>query len=345
MKSCSCGREREREIMSKKQSSSSKKRSKGNGGKQANEKRKLGKQYQSFRNDNEDSIQNSKGKTERLSHNSKSSYNDNDLRDLIHNGKRLIIEMESDGNCLFRAISHQLYQDHGSKHDVIRHEVCNYLEKNEKDFGVYLLMDEDEEDVREFQSYVSEMREDGTWGGDVEIVCAARLYRRNIMIFSASGCYSVGFHVDHDSKSPPVPSGPDILLSYHENSHYNCVFDEDLHKNMVKPSKTMGVARRSNHDDVIDSESSTLTASTSTSSEGLESETKTVNHKKNEMCPCGSQLKYKKCCLEKERRHAKLVKHKERYNISKPSTTTSAESSTNSKLSDVLESGFQLMHI
>lgn len=330
--------------MSKKQSS--KKRSKGNGGKQANEKRKLGKNYQSFSDDNQDSIQNFQGKIESLSHTSKSSYNDKDLRDLIHNGKRFIIEMESDGNCLFRAISHQLYQDYGAKHDVIRHEVCNYLEKNEKDFGVYLLMDEDEEDVREFQSYVSEMREDGTWGGDVEIVCAARLYRRNIMIFSASGCYSVGFYTDHDSKSPPVPSGPDILLSYHENSHYNCVFDDDLHKNMVKPPKTLGgEGRCSNYDDTIGSESSTLTASTSTSSEGLESETKTVSHKKNEMCPCGSRLKYKKCCLEKERQHARLVKHKQRYNISKPSATTSEESSAKSKLSDLLESGFQLMHI
>lgn len=331
--------------MAKRQSSGSSKRSKGHGGKQANGKSKNRKKYQSFNNDNEESMAHPTNKTESVSNQSKPSYNDNDLRDLIHNGKRQIIEMESDGNCLFRAISHQLHQDYGAKHDIIRHEVCNYLEKNEKDFSVYLLMDEDEEDVREFESYVREMREDGTWGGDVEIVCAARLYRRNIMIFSASGCYSVGFHMDHDSKHPPKPSGPDILLSYHENSHYNCVFDEDLHKNNVKLPNRKSDDGESHGDDMIDSESSTLTASTITSSEGFESDHKKVNPKKNELCPCGSRLKYKKCCLERERQNARLLKYKERYNVSKSSLTVSADSSVNSKLTDPLDCGFQMMRI
>lgn len=330
--------------MAKKKSSSSNKRSKGHG-KNSNGKCKSGKKYQSFNNDNDESTAQSTRKTESLSNKSKQSYNDNDLRDLINNGKRLIIEMQSDGNCLFRAISHTLYQDYGAKHDVIRHEVCNYLEKNEKDFSVYLLMDEDEEDVREFQSYVREMREDGTWGGDVEIVCAARLYRRNIMIFSASGCFSVGFHTDHDAKHPPNPSGPDILLSYHENSHYNCVFDEDLHKNIMKPPNMISYDGESQCDDIIGSESSSLTASTITSSEGSESDTKKVNPKKNEMCPCGSRLKYKKCCLERERQNSRLAKHQERYSVSKSSLTASAESSVNSKLTNPLESGFQMMRI
>jgi hypothetical protein len=98
-------------------------------------------------------------------------------------------------------------------------------------------------------------------------------------------------------------------------------------------------------DYIIGSESSSLTASTITSSEGFESDTKKVNPKKNEMCPCGSRLKYKKCCLEKERQNSRLVKHQERYNVSKSSLTDSAQSSVNSKFTNPLENGFQMMRI
>jgi hypothetical protein len=98
---------------------------------------------------------------------------------LENNGEREIIDMVADGNCLFRSISHQLYTDHGQKHDTVRHEICNYLEKNEDDFKVYLLLEDssDSDDVCEFDTYVDQMRKDGEWGGDVEIVCASRLYR------------------------------------------------------------------------------------------------------------------------------------------------------------------------
>lgn len=104
-------------------------------------------------------------------------------RKVENNGEREIIEMASDGNCLFRSISHQLYNDFGQKHDVVRHEICNYLEENEDDFKVYLLLDDSDgenEDVCDFVEYVKQMRQDGEWGGDVEIVCAARLYKLSL---------------------------------------------------------------------------------------------------------------------------------------------------------------------
>ena len=98
---------------------------------------------------------------------------------LENNGERQIIEMASDGNCLFRSISHQLYNDYGQKHEDVRQEICDYLEENEDDFKVYLLLDDSDgnDDVCDFNEYINQMRKDGKWGGDVEIVCAARLYK------------------------------------------------------------------------------------------------------------------------------------------------------------------------
>lgn len=94
-------------------------------------------------------------------------------------GTRTIIDMAPDGNCLFRALSDQLYRDHGDRNADVRSEVCDFLEGHEEDFSVFLVLDEDEddEDAADFETYVYNMRQDGDWGGNLELVAAARLYR------------------------------------------------------------------------------------------------------------------------------------------------------------------------
>ena len=88
-----------------------------------------------------------------------------------------MIDMAADGNCLFRALSDQLFYDYGNDHDLVRSEVCDYLEAFEEDFKLFLVLDDEDEDASDFESYVKSMREDGEWGGNLEQVVAARLYR------------------------------------------------------------------------------------------------------------------------------------------------------------------------
>ena len=88
--------------------------------------------------------------------------------------------MHADGNCLFRSLSDQLFNDYGNQHDTVRAEVCDFLEEHEDEFAVFLILDDDEddeEDAADFESYIKGMREDGEWGGNLELVAAARLYR------------------------------------------------------------------------------------------------------------------------------------------------------------------------
>jgi hypothetical protein len=96
---------------------------------------------------------------------------------LLSNGSFSINEMSADGNCCFRSLSDQLYGDYGNRHDIIRQEVCGFLEENKDEFAVFLLLDEGDEDVCDLDTYVGKMKEDGEWGGNVELVAAARLYR------------------------------------------------------------------------------------------------------------------------------------------------------------------------
>ncbi len=74
-----------------------------------------------------------------------------------------IIDVEGDGNCLFRAISDQK-DGHEDNHDYYRQKTANHIKKNKKKYVFYL--DEDEDP---FDEYVEELKEDGVWAGNLEI--------------------------------------------------------------------------------------------------------------------------------------------------------------------------------
>jgi hypothetical protein len=108
--------------------------------------------------------------------------NDDKLRNSVEgDGNLTIVDMNADGNCLFRAVSDQLFWDYGNNHDQVRADVCDFIAENEDDFVVFLVLDDDdadeEEDATDFESYVENMRQDGEWGGNLELVAAARIYR------------------------------------------------------------------------------------------------------------------------------------------------------------------------
>uniref|UniRef100_A0A7S4REW0 OTU domain-containing protein n=1 Tax=Ditylum brightwellii TaxID=49249 RepID=A0A7S4REW0_9STRA len=249
-------------------------------------------------------------------------------------GSKTIHDMAADGNCLFRSLSDQLYQDWGNRHDEVRRDVCSFLEENEDDFAVFLLLDEDEnEDVADFKHYVARMREEGEWGGNVELAVAARLYQRNILVFSVTGAFSL--ESGHERTS-----GPDLLISFHEDAHYNSVRDNNAAPPKIRPrtdDETISSFRNSSRikkndlsrnrkNDQNESSSSPKEKKdeTSTTTEPVKKRGKNgggsndhhhQQQQRNGSCPCGSSLRYKKCCLAKEKTQKRLAKFKEKNRL------------------------------
>uniref|UniRef100_A0A7S3JRN2 OTU domain-containing protein n=1 Tax=Aureoumbra lagunensis TaxID=44058 RepID=A0A7S3JRN2_9STRA len=123
-----------------------------------------------------------------------------------------IIVVDSDGNCLFRALSDQLYCDSGQKWNQVRQSIVEFERMNEDAIRPFV------EDDEPWDEYLERMARDGEWGGNLELYAASQMYRCNIVI--------------HQLQAPRLeilcPNVSRTLhLSYHGESHYNSVKSTD----------------------------------------------------------------------------------------------------------------------
>ena len=90
--------------------------------------------------------------------------------------------IEEDGNCLFRAMSHQLY---GSQdcHAIIRKRCCDYIELETDYFNEYVA---NVAGTLTLSNYVNNMRRNRTWGGNLELIAFSELYRKTIEVYRSS---------------------------------------------------------------------------------------------------------------------------------------------------------------
>ena len=131
-----------------------------------------------------------------------------------------VIEVEGDGNCLYRAVAHQFFLDE-SRHEEIRAEVTKHLQKHEDRFKPFIDGDYDD--------YVNEQMESGTWGDDIEIKVIEEIYDRRVVIYDSEEVDSHGvlqpMNTNFDEEGDASTVQP-IILSYHGQMHYNSVFNE-----------------------------------------------------------------------------------------------------------------------
>ena len=129
--------------------------------------------------------------------------------------------------------------------------------------------------------------------------------RRNITVYSAT---LAAFTINHDVSDL---SGSDLLLSFHDNDHYNSVRNDSV---LQQPSKPRTKQNNNNDDNERDT---TIPRATSMSELSMNDGGKGGGRapprvKKSAPCPCGSGLKYRKCCSTKARSQSKPQKNREK---------------------------------
>ena len=128
-----------------------------------------------------------------------------------------IVEMDGDGNCLFRSVAHQIYLDE-DRHHELRLECVQHLEKHADRFGSFY--------PGNFKDYLRNMKKSGVWGDDLEIKALEEMTDRLIHIYSSHSDVIEPLITNFDEKEMMKEVKP-IILSYHGRNHYNSVYDEN----------------------------------------------------------------------------------------------------------------------
>jgi len=123
----------------------------------------------------------------------------------------IIIRMLGDGNCLFRAVAHQVYGD-AEMHDEVRKRCLEYMEKERDHYSQFL--------AEPFEEYVSRKKKDRCYGNNTEIQAIAEIFNRPVEVFSYGQTEPI--NIFHNSYTTDNPA---IRLSYHHGNHYNSVID------------------------------------------------------------------------------------------------------------------------
>ena len=130
-----------------------------------------------------------------------------------------IKEVKSDGNCMFRAVSDQVYGK-DEYYELLREKCMDYIVILRNFFEPFI-----EDD---FDFYIKEKRKNQTWGDDIELEALSEIYNRPIEIYKGSNIPLKTFHEnkyfsdDEEYKNNNFSLTP-IRLSYHNKNHYNSI--------------------------------------------------------------------------------------------------------------------------
>jgi len=150
-------------------------------------------------------------------------YSYNNQTKLLDLYSRKVIE--SDGNCLFRAILYALLRD-DSNHAEFRQSICDYMIKNKEDFDCFINSDDGT-----FDDYIAKKRlVDLEWGDAPELVAASQILKFNFKVFA-----SKSLNVKYQHHYAPV--FPTIVLEHYNGNHHNVLEPKRKDKVSIELSK------------------------------------------------------------------------------------------------------------
>lgn len=135
-------------------------------------------------------------------------------------------KMDEDGNCLYRAISDQLYGT-PNYYKEIRNVCATYLEIEQNYFKSFTT------DPFNFSQYIKDTRINGTWGGNIEQQAQSEIYNIKLDIFVFSEEPINTFNEDC------VSDYDKARLFYRKKNHYDSIKPKVLSKISIKKQEAI----------------------------------------------------------------------------------------------------------
>lgn len=140
-----------------------------------------------------------------------------------------IHDIDADGDCLYKAVEHQLSiaPDSSSKltYQELREKTSNYMLDNATSFMPFLLDDRGElMNEQEYRNYCSRIAKAKVWGGHLELTAISQFTNKPIHVHQADSRTAIVIEPNKPSDKKP------ILLSFHKHlyhlgEHYNSVVE------------------------------------------------------------------------------------------------------------------------
>lgn len=135
-----------------------------------------------------------------------------------------VVSIAKDGNCLFRAISDQLYTNELFYQDI-RQRLVDFIQREEKLFQPFI---EDEQ----VSDYCARMRENGQWGGHLELYAAARLFNIHIVVHTGP-VRRLRVTNAHEERKKPPPAPYRVLQLLFKDEHYSSLHSNEEVKSIA----------------------------------------------------------------------------------------------------------------
>ncbi|CEF96584.1 Ovarian tumour, otubain [Ostreococcus tauri] len=121
------------------------------------------------------------------------------------------IAMVGDGNCQFRALSHNLFKSQ-ERHAEVRAAVVRDVEARREEFEIYF------ESSREFEKWLREMKRDRTWGDELTLRAACDSFGVKIHVIQST---EKGWNLMYEPFE--VKSKRVAFISYVSPVHYDAI--------------------------------------------------------------------------------------------------------------------------
>ncbi|KAH7325504.1 hypothetical protein B0J17DRAFT_681599 [Rhizoctonia solani] len=142
-----------------------------------------------------------------------------------------------DGNCLFRALSDQIYGT-PNEHLTLRKEICAFMAGHKERFEAFV------DDDRSWEQHISSMRNNGTYGGHLELTAFAQLKVVNVKVVQPGLVYVIeGAKTDAFGPSASTSAAPE------EEGTMNSKDKRKAKKERMKKKATEKVADEDHDDD------------------------------------------------------------------------------------------------
>jgi hypothetical protein len=152
----------------------------------------------------------------------------------LNKKKMHVVEVDGDGNCLFRAVAHQIWLDE-DRHLELRKMCVAHMKRNADRYAAFFDGD--------FADYLQRMSRPGKWGDDIEIRALEEVIDRVINIYSSQSDFCEPLKTNFDEVNLLAGIDP-IKISYHGKNHYNSIFDETVCLPLgIRDSKILSTTR------------------------------------------------------------------------------------------------------